>query len=134
MWMTVAGDTPEAPVAEEEKRWRVGMIPHRKECSLVSVVILLVSALQAETLTLSTDFVNKTKNRATVTIHFELDAHLKSPHRIGSSGNDGDVHMAGRSPEIQLPMVAEIMNAGLREQLASVDLMNQTALGQIVAV
>jgi hypothetical protein len=131
--ITVAEGAREAPVAEQTKS-RTGVIRQRKECCLVSVVILLISTLQAETLTLSADFVNKNKNRATVAIQFELDAHLRSPHRIGSSGDDGDVHMAGRAPEIQLPMVAEIMNAGLREQLASVDLMNQTALGQIVAV
>jgi hypothetical protein len=131
-WITVAG--LRSPFAPQEKKWRAGMIRRRKGRFLLSVLILLVSTLQAETLTLTADFVKKNKNRATVAIQFELDAHLKSPHRIGSSGDDGDVHMAGRAPEIQLPMVAEIMNAGLGEQSASVDLMNQTVLGQIVAV
>ncbi|MGB8064458.1 MAG: hypothetical protein WCF26_21395 [Candidatus Sulfotelmatobacter sp.] len=106
------------------------MPPHRKALSLLSAFILLVPTLEAETLTLSADFVNQNKNRATVAIQFELDAHLKSPHKIESSGDDGDVHMAGRAPEIQLPMVAEIMNAGLKDQSASVDLMNQTAPGK----
>lgn len=110
------------------------MPPPRKALSLLSAFILLVPTLEAETLTLSTDFVNQNKNRATVAIQFELDVHLKSPHRIGSSGDDGDVHMAGRAPEIQLPMVAEIMNAGLKHQSASIDLMNQTGPGQTVPI
>jgi hypothetical protein len=95
---------------------------------------LLASTLQAETLTLSMDFVNQCKNRATIPAQFELDAHLTSPHRIGKSGDDGDVHMAGRANEIQLPMVAEIMNAGMDAQSASVDLMNATQSGQTVAL
>ena len=110
------------------------MTPHRKVTSAFSVLALLVSTLQAETLTLSADFVNRNKNRATISIQFELDAHLRSPHRIASSGDDGDVHMAGRASEVQLPMVVEIMNAGLKPQSASIDLMNQTSPGQTIPV
>jgi hypothetical protein len=95
---------------------------------------LLASTLQAETLTLSLDFVNRCKNSATITAQFELDAHLTSPHKIGKSGDDGDVHMAGRAPEIQLPMVAEVMNAGMDAESSSVDLMNSTQPGQTVAL
>jgi hypothetical protein len=110
------------------------MTAHRKVSSLLSVLVLLVSTLRAETLTLSADFVNQNKNRATISIRFELDAHLNSPHRIGRSGDDGDVHMAGRAPEVGLPMVAEIMNAGLEAQSTSVELMNQTSTGQTIPV
>jgi hypothetical protein len=98
------------------------------------MLALLVSTVQAETLTLNADFVKQNKNRATIAIQFELDAHLESPHRIGRSGDDGDIHMAGRAPEVQLPMVVEIMNAGLDAQSASVDLMNQTSSGQTIPV
>ncbi len=104
----------------------------RKTTALISALLLLSSTLPAETLTLSADFVNQNKNRATMTVQFELDAHLTSPHRIVRDGDDGDVHMAGRAPEVQLPMVVEIMNAGLDAQSASVDLMNQTPSGQTV--
>jgi hypothetical protein len=34
-----------------------------------------------------------------------------SPNSIGKGADDGDIHMAGRSDQIRLPMVAEIMNA-----------------------
>lgn len=107
---------------------------HRRATALLSVLFLLVSTLQAETLNLSSDFVNRCKNRATISIQFELDAHLTSPHRIGSGGDDGDIHMAGRAPEVQLPMVAEIMNAGLSAQSASVDFMNQASPGQTIPI
>jgi hypothetical protein len=106
----------------------------RKICSLVAALALFASLLQAETLTLSSTFVKQVKNKATVPIHLELDAHLTSPHRIGRSGDDGDIHMAGRADEIQLPMVAEIMNAGLPPQAGSVDEMNQASSGQILPV
>lgn len=107
---------------------------HCKIVSLVSLLALLGGAARAETLTLSPDFVAANKNRATIFIQFELDAHLKSPHKISSSGDDGDIHMAGRAPEIQLPMVAEIMNAGLKDQKPSVDLMNRTSSGQTLSI
>lgn len=110
------------------------MTMHYRATSIFSILVLLVSPLQAETLTLRADFVNQNKNRATISIQFELDAHLKSPHRIGRSGDDGDIHMAGRAPEVQLPMVVEIMNAGLDPQSASVDLMNQTSPGQTIPI
>lgn len=105
-------------------------MPARKLLSFLCVAALLVSTLHAGTLTLSADFVNRNKNRATIVMkNFELDAHLTSPHSIGKSGDDGDVHMAGRADEVQLPMVAEIMNAGLAAESKSVSLMNGTSQG-----
>jgi hypothetical protein len=106
----------------------------RKGTALLSALLLASSAAPAETLNLSPDFVNRNMNRATIAIQFELDAHLTSPHAISSSGDDGDVHMAGRAPEVQLPMVAEIMNAGLDAQSASLTLMNQTSQGQTIPI
>jgi len=106
----------------------------RKILFVLWMLLLLLSALRAQTLNLSPDFVNRCKNRATISIQFELDAHLTSPHQIGRDGDDGDIHMAGRAPEVQLPMVAEIMNAGLAAQSASLGLMNQSSMGQTVPV
>jgi hypothetical protein len=110
------------------------MLTLRKISSFLAVLTLLPSTLQAETLTLSSSFVKQVKNKATVPIHLELDAHLTSPHTIGKGGDDGDIHMAGRADEVQLPMVAEIMNAGLPPEAGSVKIMNQTSSGQIVPV
>jgi hypothetical protein len=110
------------------------MLTWRGVCSVIAVLALFASWLQAETLTLSSSFVKQVKNKATFPIHLELDAHLTSPHRIGRSGDDGDIHMAGRADEVQLSMVAEILNAGLSPQTGSVDAMNQAGSGQIVPV
>src|SRR5713101_63104 len=110
------------------------MITQRRLFSLISTALLLGSTLQAETLNLSADFVNQNKNRATISIQFELDAHLTAAHRIKNSGDDGDVHMAGRAPEVQLPMVTEIMNAGMKDQSSSVNLMTQTSAGDTVSL
>src|SRR5271167_673407 len=97
------------------------------------VALLLASfagASQAETLVLSSTFVDQVKNKATMDATFAVDAHLKTPHPISSGGNDGDIHMAGRAPEIQLPVVAEIVNARLETD--SMATLNHTSQGQQV--
>jgi hypothetical protein len=106
----------------------------RRICTFVAALTLFASLLQAETLTLSSSFVKQVKNKATLPIHLELDAHLTTPHAISKSGDDGDIHMAGRADEVQLPMVAEIMNAGLTPQAGSVTAMNQASTGQIIPI
>ncbi len=63
------------------------------------------------TLALNKSFVNKVRNKATITTNLTVDAHPKDPHSIKDDGEDGDIHMAGRDSLIQLPLVAEILNA-----------------------
>lgn len=98
------------------------------------LLVSIAPVVSAQTLNLSADFVNRVKNRATLSIQFELDAHLTKPHPVKQSGDDGDVHMAGRAPEVRLPMVVEIMNAGEKDQATSVKLMNGTSAGKTIAV
>jgi hypothetical protein len=59
-------------------------------------------------ITLKNSFIEKFKNRATMTATFTVDkAHVKpNPPK-----KDGDMHIAGRAPEVGLATVAEIMNA-----------------------
>ena len=53
-------------------------------------------------------FIERYKNRVTITTNFTVDAVPKSPNpRLF----DGDLHIAGRAPEIGLRLVAEIKNA-----------------------
>lgn len=60
---------------------------------------------------LKKEFIEKYKNRATTgDVQFTVD-HSGKIKTVGSGALDGDQHNAGRSPEIGLPMVAEIMNA-----------------------
>jgi hypothetical protein len=101
------------------------------EASLNVQSQLIFSALNGQ-VTLNRHFVNQIKDRATMAIQFEIDVHLRSPHSISSGGNDGDLPMAGRAPEVKLPVVAEIMNA--RKERASIELLNKTPPGQSVGV
>jgi len=65
------------------------------------------------TLALNKTFVNKIKNKVTVVTNLNVDIHPNTPHAIKSSGDDGDIHMAGRDNVFRLPLVAEIINARL---------------------
>jgi hypothetical protein len=63
------------------------------------------------TVGLTERFVEKYKDRATVTTNFNVDKYPEEgAHAIADSGNDGDIHIAGRDDEIKLPLVVEIMN------------------------
>ena len=68
------------------------------------------------TLALNRKFVEDNKRRAMVTVKLRVDHHPKSPHGISKGAEDGDIHMAGRSDQIRLPLVAEIMNAAAKDQ------------------
>jgi hypothetical protein len=53
-------------------------------------------------------FIENYKDRVTITAPFVID---KSHDRPNPPKNDGDLHIAGRSNDVKLPIVAEIMNA-----------------------
>jgi len=59
-------------------------------------------------ITLKNSFIEEYKNRATVEAHFVVDKAHEKPN---APSKDGDLHVAGRADEVQLPIVAEIMNA-----------------------
>ena len=63
------------------------------------------------TVGLTSRFVEKYKDRANITTDFNVDKYPeKGPHGISESGNDGDIHIAGRDNVVKLPIVVEIMN------------------------
>lgn len=63
------------------------------------------------TLALSQQFVETYKNRALIETDLRVDRYPpKGPHPVGRSGEDGDIHIAGRDTVVKLPFVAEIMN------------------------
>ena len=73
------------------------------------VVFALAAAAQAQVeITLNNSFINDFKNRATISATYTVD---KSHHKPNAPKKDGDIHAAGRAPEIGLATVAEIMNA-----------------------
>lgn len=91
------------------------MIRSRKRFQTALLVLVLVCASPVchadMTLALNKTFVNKIKNKATLTTNLNVDSHPNSPHAIKNSGDDGDIHMAGRDSVFKLPLVAEILNA-----------------------
>jgi len=67
------------------------------------------SLAQAEiTITLTKDFIKKFKDRVTIDASYTIDQAHKVPN---PPAKDGDIHIAGRAPEIGLAAVAEVMNA-----------------------
>src|SRR5947208_310668 len=77
---------------------------------VLTLVAFLAVPAQAETeLTLNKSFIDRHKNRVTVTTDFLIDAAKDKPN---TGKNDGDLHVAGRpSDDIGLMTVAEIQNA-----------------------
>jgi hypothetical protein len=102
----------------------VRSLRNRLSCTAL-IAVFACSQLHAGTLVLSSKFVKKLESRATISIQLEVDEHLTTPHRIGKSGDDGDVHMAGRSAEVRLPLVVEIVNARLEKK--SMQLLNESS-------
>ena len=68
---------------------------------------------QASSLILKRAWVNKYANRATIAGQMFVDHALHSPKKPNPKkpADDGDIHASGRSPQVGLPMVAEVMNA-----------------------
>lgn len=91
------------------------MMVHKQRFQTALLVLVFVctsTVCHADmTLALNKTFVNKIKNKATLTTNLNVDAHPNSPHAIKNSGDDGDIHMAGRDSVFKLPLVAEILNA-----------------------
>jgi hypothetical protein len=75
--------------------------------------LLILPLANAQTLVLQRTFIEKYKNRATIDALFVVDLALPQPH---PPAEDGDLHAAGRSSQVGLPMVSEVMNAALDPQ------------------
>ncbi len=82
--------------------------------ALLAVLFLaLPPAVYGQTvITLKNSFIEQYKNRVTIDATFTVDKTSK----IHPPSQDGDIHIAGRAPEIGLAAVAEIMNAKLERQ------------------
>lgn len=75
--------------------------------ALATFLIALTARAEIE-ITLKNTFIEKFKNRATISTRFIVDKAHKKPN---SPSKDADLHVAGRASEVGLPIVAEIMNA-----------------------
>ena len=78
---------------------------------LISAFILLLLPVAGSAqiqITLKNSFIEKFKDRATIDATFTVDKAHKSPN---PASKDGDLHVAGRAPEVGLAIVSEVMNA-----------------------
>ena len=78
---------------------------------VLGACLFCVAPLQAsadDILTLSREFIEANKNRLTMSVTYRVDAAHRNPN---PASKDGDLHIAGRSPQIGLATVAEIQNA-----------------------
>jgi hypothetical protein len=76
--------------------------------SLLLTIILPKSGYSEDVLELNRSFVEKYKNRLTISVPYYVDAAHKRPN---PPEKDGDMHVAGRSADVGLATVAEIQNA-----------------------
>jgi hypothetical protein len=72
------------------------------------LLLLTQASLAEETLELNKSFIEKFKNKLTISVNYIVDAAHKRPNPAKA---DGDMHVAGRAAEIGLATVAEIQNA-----------------------
>ena len=95
-------------------------------CALVArqatVVYLAVDSAVAGGIKIDVDrsFIERYKNQITISANLTVDQAAKAPF---PAYLDGDYHFAGRSPQIGLPTVAEIADAG--NQMAAVNLVHR---------
>jgi len=80
----------------------------RLNIALLLLALLTQSAYAEEILELNRSFIEKYKNKLTISVNYTVDAAHKKPN---PPAKDGDMHVAGRAPEIGLATVAEIQNA-----------------------
>src|SRR5437773_1292890 len=76
---------------------------------MAAVASVISTAVRADiTITLKNEFIEQYKNRATIDADYFVDKAHPKPN---PASKDGDMHVAGRSDDINLATVAEIMNA-----------------------
>jgi hypothetical protein len=94
-----------------------------RAAAIVVLLAFFVAPLRATEVLLKNAWIEAHKNRVTADITFRVEEAHSRPNPIGEKSDDGDMHLAGRSTQVGLPMVVEIVNAGLDDNkpvLASV--------------
>jgi len=105
-----------------------------KQIAMAAALVASSVLLQAKgEVLLHNAFVEQLRNRVTIEADFLIDAVHPHPNTIGTSSEDGDLHIAGRSPQVGLPMVAELANGRLNA-VAGVEQLIHQNLGKTVHV
>lgn len=108
------------------KTWLVDTI------AIPSVVLVALSAHAATTIRLSWRLLDDLRNRVVIEASFRAE-HANNPH---AQADDGDLHIAGRSRQVRLAFVAELMNARqARDTIATFqELARNTATTRVAGV
>ena len=77
------------------------------------LLFLTATQLSAAEVLLKNSWIARFKNRVSMPLTYKVEKAHKHPNKIGEKSDDGDMHLAGRSPEVGLPFVVEIVNAAL---------------------
>ena len=81
-------------------------------CTLM-LVLFSATQLSAAEVLLKNSWIATFKNRVTMPLTYKVEKAHTKPNPIGEKSDDGDMHLAGRSKEVGLPFVVEIVNAAL---------------------
>jgi len=94
-----------------------GLIARQATIAYISVNAL--SSPKQVDIEINKSFIEQYKNRVTMNAAFTVDKAMGSPL---PAAIDGDLHFAGRAPQVALPMVGEIANAA--DEKEAVDLVH----------
>lgn len=109
--------------------YRLGMLV-RPMAVFFAAMLYATLAAGENVLTLNADFAERYKNRVTISTDYVVD---RAHPRPNPPAKDGDMHIAGRSPQIGLATVAEIQNAA--EMTAAVNRVHEVeGTGQPIRV
>ena len=100
----------------------VALVCFLNGCALIArrgtIAYLAVTAQTTDMkLQINKAFIERYKNRVTIHTTFTVDRAMESPFPVFL---DGDLHLAGRAPQIGLPAVAEIANAGSQKEAVDI--------------
>lgn len=79
-----------------------------RKATIFYTMVAAAAAPNGAFVTIDRAFIERYKNRVTMSTRFTVDAAAKSPN---AAVMDGDLHVAGRAAEIELRVIAEIINA-----------------------
>ena len=94
------------------------------------LLILFPAGAAAQAVVLKKKFIEESRNRVSIQAEFLVDDY-SAIHSISDNGKDGDIHVGGRSRQVGLPLVAEIVNARENPQKAPVRRVRAKKGGQV---
>jgi hypothetical protein len=120
-----AEDRSDSPIGSMRRKTSPGFVALvclLNGCALIArrgtIAYLAVTAqLTDMKLQVNKEFIERYKNRVTIHTTFAVDRAMESPL---PAFLDGDLHLAGRAPQIGLPTVGEIANAASQKEAVDI--------------